>query len=77
MKKNRKGKERKKEKGEKNRKGKERKKEKGERNRKRKIEKMPWWPSGLRQHEISQLIVATEGPQFEFPLGITILIAQS
>ena len=22
----------------------------------------PWWPSGLRRHAISQLIVATEGP---------------
>ena len=34
----------------------------------------PWWPSGLRQHAISQLIVATEGPRFESLLGVTILI---
>ena len=27
------------------------------------------WPSGLRLHAISQLIVATEGPGFESPLG--------
>ena len=25
----------------------------------------PRWPSGLRRHEISQLIVATKGPRFE------------
>ena len=25
----------------------------------------PWWPSGLRGHAISQLIVATKGPWLE------------
>ena len=35
-----------------------------------------WWPSGLRRRAISQLILATEVPEFESPLGITILIVQ-
>ena len=29
-----------------------------------------WWPSSLRQHAISQLIVATEGPRFESRSGL-------
>ena len=29
----------------------------------------PWWPSGLRRHAISQLIVATKGLQFKYHLG--------
>ena len=36
----------------------------------------PWWPSSLSWHAITQLIVATKGPGFESPLGITILIAK-
>ena len=36
----------------------------------------PGWPSSLRRHAISQLIVAPEGPGFKSQLGITILIAQ-
>ena len=38
------------------------------------ISNQPWWPSGLRLHAISQLIIAAEGPGFESPLGIMILI---
>ena len=40
------------------------------------ITNQPLWPSGLRLHAISQLIIATKEPGFESPLGIMILIAQ-